>query len=99
MDERSANPIKLRQIEPFEPYAIPAVVVFTATLTPTEANYAADYAPTYGLYPKVQLLVSDGAGNYFEKEQKPKWIYTDGVLTSLEWQFGEEITGIVILKK
>lgn len=99
MRERSANPIKLWQIEEFGLWEDPEEIPFTDTSTATIANYDLDYLETFGPYPTVMLLVDEGDGNFREKEQRPLRVMTDGVLTSLVWDFGDPISGLIILKK
>ena len=75
------------------------VITFTATAAPTISGYNATYAATYGQYPKVVLLIDDGAGNELESQAVPVRNRTAGLLTSIVWDLGEAASGKIILTK
>jgi len=74
------------------------VVSFAATATPTLSNYQATYATTYGEHPSVQLVTIDGDGNYIERNERPKYNISAGLINSISWDLPDIETGFIIIR-
>ena len=73
------------------------IIPFTTTATPTISNYQTTYSISYGQYPNLRLIWVDGDGNWNEWMQAPKFTLSAGVVDSISWDLGEELTGFIIL--
>ena len=82
-----------------DPESGEAVIEFTANASPSILNYDTKYSKIFGQYPKVMLLIDDGNGNELESQHVPVRNRTDGELTSIVYDLGEEFTGKIILYK
>lgn len=72
---------------------------FHFTNAPSVENYNIDYAPVYGKYPKILLLIYDDNDDLLEADQRPKRIMTDGLLTGFIWDLPVEMSGLIIISK
>lgn len=84
-------------------YGEPIVIPFNNTPTPSIHDYDRDYAWIYGQFPTVMLITVNKDENDQDVEVirlvEPKRNKLLGVLDSIVWDLGEEVTGYIVLKK
>lgn len=83
-------------------------IPFTATATPTISNYQDDQvinsktvnlAEDFGINPHFLLMITVDANTEHPNYQPPVLNYVDGLLDSIVWEWGEEITGYIKIFK
>lgn len=83
-------------------------IPFTATNTPTIQNYQSNQvingtlvnlAENYGINPHFLLMITVDANTEQPSYQPPILNYVDGLLDSIVWEWGEEITGYIKIFK
>lgn len=72
---------------------------FTDSAAPAIEDYDTEYADVFGQYPKFVLLIADGDGNELESQHVPVRYRTDGLLTRIAWDLGEQFSGKIIMYK
>jgi hypothetical protein len=70
---------------------------FTNESNPSIKVYNTFYAATYGQFPHVSLYSIDEDGNRLEWMVKPKYILKNGLIDSIVYDLGSELTGIIVL--
>lgn len=79
------------------------VVQFTASALPTIADYNTDYAPTHGQFPRLELIIDNGDGTRYSRQQMPQFTtITSGngladLINTIFWDLGEPLTGWIII--
>jgi hypothetical protein len=68
------------------------VIEFTATALPTIT-----WAATHGQYPEVRCIVVVDSTTEYELQQKPQFTKVDGLIDTIFFDIGEEMTGYIIL--
>jgi hypothetical protein len=84
-------------VESVKPLTYKTIVEFTATATPTLADYQTNYSYLYGEYPTVILRTIDGDGNYIDRKEQAKFNMSGGLITSISWDLPEAETGYIII--
>ena len=80
------------------------IITFTATATPGIADYVSDqingknYTEIFGQYPQLRLMTIDGDGNYYERQEKPKFTMVTGLITAIFYDLSSLETGYIILQ-
>lgn len=75
------------------------IIEFAATAEPAIEDYDTVYAPSFGQYPKMVLLIYDDDGNEMESQSVPVRFKTAGQITRIAWDLGGEFSGKIILYK
>lgn len=76
---------------------------FTASALPTITDYNTLYAPTHGQYPRLDIIIDNGDGTRYQKQQMPQFTTLtsggglDDLIDTIRWDFGEALTGWIII--
>ena len=73
------------------------VVGFTATATPTVTAYNTTWAAIHGQYPHVRCMIIVDATNEYELQKMPTFTKVDGLIDTIYFDIGEEMTGYIII--
>jgi hypothetical protein len=76
---------------------------FTASALPTITDYNTLYAPAHGQYPRLDIIIDNGDGTRYQKQQMPQFTTLtsggglDDLIDTIRWDFGEALTGWIII--
>lgn len=65
---------------------------------PTISDYNTNYAPTFGQYPLVRLVIVIDSTHEYESAQRPQMTKVDGLIDTIYFDLGTEFTGYMILQ-
>ncbi|MFZ4705469.1 MAG: hypothetical protein ACOYMF_05620 [Bacteroidales bacterium] len=79
------------------------VVEFTDTNTPAIEDWPGGYAASFGQYPSVTVQVTDESGNRIERQERPTFEITEGLISRITFDLmppddGGTHSGIIIIK-
>lgn len=86
-------------------------VPFTASSQPTISDYQTDqedpedalktlnYSEDYGEYPQIRLVITVDESTRYESQQKPQFTYVDGLIDTIFFDLGDELTGYILISK
>jgi len=86
-------------------------IPFISQLVPTIANYQDDqvdpedagktvnYSDDFGENPSVRLIVTVDSATRYQRQQMPQFNYVDGLIDSVYFNLGEEVTGYILISK
>ena len=99
LDEDYYDVIEVDETVIYRPKQIIAKINFSNTATPSVTDYQANYKAVFGEYPKLQLFTEARAGVEWERQEKPVYNRTGGLLTSIVFDLSSEETGYIILSR
>lgn len=82
---------------------VPDIIKFTASALPTITNYNTLYAPMHGQFPRLNLIIDNGNGTRYERQQMPQFTTLttgggmDDLIDTIFWDLGEALTGWIII--
>lgn len=73
------------------------IITFTTDDTPTIANYNLLYSSLHGQNPDVRCIIEVTPLIRYERQQNPQFTYLNGLISTIYFDLGEELTGYMIL--
>lgn len=74
------------------------VITFTALEIPILIDYQTNYAAAHGEYPLVRCIIDVDATNGYELQQMPQFTYIAGLIDTIYFLPGYEVSGKIILQ-
>jgi predicted transcriptional regulator len=73
------------------------IITFTNEDIPTIPNYNLLYSSLHGQNPDVRCIIQVSPTVRYERQQNPQFTYVSGLISTIYFELGEELTGYLIL--